>query len=45
MYRPLAVGVPILGGGYVGVQNGSIASDENALFPGYKATIADLPSK
>ena len=28
--------------GHVGVQSGNMVSDENA---GYKATIADLPSK
>ena len=43
-YRPLAVGVTILGGGHVGVQSGSMLSGKCALFPGYKATIADLPS-
>ena len=43
--RPLAVGVAILGGVQVGAQSGNMASSESDLFPGYKATLADIPSK
>ena len=45
VYRPLAVDMAIFGGGHVGVQSLNMASDESALFPCYKATLADLPSK
>ena len=43
--RLLALGVAILGGVHVGVQSGNMASGKSALFPGYRAIIADIPSK
>ena len=34
-----------MGGVHVGVQSGNMASGKSALFPDYKAIIADKPSK